>query len=70
LALSFFKQKGGLKTIIIGLGISTLLHGLYNFSIMEMGGNLRIVIPIIILVGLAIFVSLGFKRLKKITLRR
>jgi len=46
------------------------LHGLYNFSIMEMGGNLRIVIPIIILVGLAIFVSLGFKRLKKITLRR
>ncbi len=75
LALSFFypvrnnisngvEKKGGLKSITMGLGISTFLHGLYNFSIMETGGNLRIVIPIIILVSLAIFVSLGFKRLK------
>jgi len=43
-----------------------ILHGLYNFSIMEIEGNLRLVIPLIILISLAIFVSLGFKRLKKL----
>jgi len=62
LALHFFKKNG---SIILGLWISTLLHGLYNFSIIELEGNLKIIIPLIILIGLAIFVALGFKRLKK-----
>ncbi len=62
LALRFFKKQG---SIVFGLAISTLLHGLYNFSIMETEGNLRIVIPIIILISLAFLVSLAFKRLKK-----
>lgn len=63
LALYFFKKQGA---IIFGLGISTLLHGLYNFSIMEAEGNLRIIIPLAILITLAFAVSLGFKKLKKI----
>jgi len=62
LALRFFKKQG---SIVFGLAISTLLHGLYNFSIMETEGNLRIVIPIIILISLAFLVSLAFKRLQK-----
>lgn len=66
LALSFFEKKGGLKSITMGLGISTFLHGLYNFSIIETEGNLRIIIPFAILITLAIFVSVGFKRLKKL----
>jgi len=65
LALSFFETKKRFQLLSTGLGIATLLHGLYNFSIMEMEGNLKVLIPIIILIGLAIFVSLGFKRLKK-----
>lgn len=66
LAKSFFEIQKRFKLIITGLGIATILHGLYNFSIMEIEGNLRFLIPTIILVSLAIFVSLGFKRLKKL----
>jgi RsiW-degrading membrane proteinase PrsW (M82 family) len=65
LALSFFERKNRLKFLAAGLGIATILHGLYNFSIMEIEGNLKALIPIIILISLALFVSLGFKRLKK-----
>lgn len=65
LALSFFETKNRLKFLTTGLGIATILHGLYNFSIMEIEGSLKALIPIIILISLALFVSLGFKRLKK-----
>ena len=65
LALSFFETKNRVKLLSIGLGTSILLHGLYNFSIMEVEGGLRFLIPIIILITLSLFVSLGFKRLKK-----
>jgi RsiW-degrading membrane proteinase PrsW (M82 family) len=67
LALSFF-EKRGLRMVGLGLGISTLLHGLYNFSIMESGGNLKIIIPLVILIALAIFVSWSFKKLKKLVI--
>jgi len=66
LAKSFFEIKKRLKLLITGLGIATILHGLYNFSIMEIEGDQRFIIPIIILISLAIFVSLSFKRLKKL----
>jgi RsiW-degrading membrane proteinase PrsW (M82 family) len=66
LALSFYKYKGKLPLTILGLGISTLLHGIYNFSIIKMDELSGFFIPLIVLTGLAIFVSLGFRRLKKI----
>ena len=65
LALSFFEGKNRMKLLFTGLGISIFLHGLYNFSIMEMEGSLRFLIPIIILITLSIFLSFGFKKLKK-----
>jgi len=65
LALSFFEAKKRFWLLFTGFGISSLLHGLYNFSIMKMEGNLKALIPIIILIGLAIFVSFSSKRLKK-----
>lgn len=64
LALYCF-QKRSWNLIGLGLILATLLHGLYNFSIMEAEGNLRIIIPLVILISLAFLVSLGFKRLKK-----
>ena len=64
LAISISKAKrSGL--IIIGLFFAVLLHGLYNFSIMEFEEPLKYVVPIIILLILAIFITLGFKKLKK-----
>ena len=66
LALSFFESKNRLKLMAQGLIIATVLHGLYNFSIMKIEGGLKFVIPVIILIGLAVFVSLGFKKVKKL----
>lgn len=66
LAKSLFETKKKFKLVITGLGIATILHGLYNFSIIKTEGNLRFLLPIIILFSLAIFVSLSFKRLKKL----
>ncbi len=65
-ALSLNKPKLKLELTALGLTIAIFLHGLYNFSIIEIGGSLKLAIPIIILVGLSIFVSLGFQHLKKI----
>lgn len=65
LALSFFETKNRTKLFVLGMGIAVFLHGLYNFSIMEIEGILKIVIPIIILISLAAFLSLGFRKLKK-----
>ncbi len=66
LALSFFETKKRVIILSLGLGISIILHGFYNFSIMEIGGDLKFLIPVVILISLAILVSLGFKRLKKL----
>ncbi len=78
LARSFFVIKKSFKLIITGLGMATIFHGLYNFSLISpellskalsniIGiESLRFLIPPIILLSLAIFVSLGLKRLKKL----
>ena len=68
LALSFFAtKKKRIKFVLLGLGISTLLHGLYNFSIIAIGGSLKFIIPIIILIILAVSVHFGFKKVKKMS---
>lgn len=66
LALAIFETKNALKLISIGLGVAIFLHGLYNFAIMEIEGSLKILIPLIILISLAIFLTSGFKRLQKL----
>ncbi|MDA1337681.1 MAG: PrsW family intramembrane metalloprotease [bacterium] len=66
LARSFFDAKRKYVYLAVGLFVSTLLHGLFNFYILEVEGVAKLLIPAIILVGLAIFVSLGFQQLKRI----
>jgi len=66
LALAFLKSKNRLKLKSTGIALAVLLHGLYDFSIIKIDGNLKFVIPVIILIGLAIFISLGFKKVKKL----
>jgi len=67
LALSILKPTKRLWLIASGLTIATILHGLYNSSIMQLDSNFYFInIPIIILIFLVLTVSFGFKKLKKI----
>ncbi|MGB2762558.1 MAG: PrsW family intramembrane metalloprotease [Minisyncoccales bacterium] len=65
LALSIYEAKNRFKFLFIGLFIAGLLHGLFNYSIIIFEGSLKVLIPAVILISLALFVSLGFKKLKK-----
>jgi RsiW-degrading membrane proteinase PrsW (M82 family) len=68
LALSFFETKKRSFFFTTGLFLATFLHGLYNFAIMEIKENQNIIfsfLVLLILAGSALFVSFGFKRLKK-----
>ena len=65
LALSIYEAKNKFKFFFIGLITASVLHGLFNYSIIMFEGSLKILIPTIILISLALFVSLGFKKLKK-----
>lgn len=66
LALSFCQTKNRLKLTLKGMLIAALLHGLYDFSIMKVEGSFKFVLPIIILTGLIIFVTMGFQKIKKL----
>jgi len=66
LALSLCKLKNKWIYMVAGLFMATALHGAYDFSIIAVGGNLKIIIPITILIVLAILTSLGFEHLKKL----
>jgi len=67
LALSLYNTKKRTILIISGIIIATLLHGIYNISIIKIADSFYyILIPIILLIGLALFISFGFRKLKKI----
>jgi protease PrsW len=66
LARSFFHPSKKVWYLLSGLFLAVLLHGLFNFTILEVQGAQKLLIPALILLGLAIFVSMGFKQLKKI----
>jgi len=66
IAMSFFETKKRTKLLVGGFITAVLLHGLYNFSIIKIEGYFASFIPIIILIGLAIFTASRFKILKKI----
>ncbi len=74
LALSFFYTKKRAKLKILGIGIAIVLHGLFNFFIIQLDQDINaqtilhskyFYFLIAIMLGSAIFVSWGFKRLKK-----
>ena len=78
LAISFFggkrknsptifgaKAPGNKWLTLVGLGVAVALHGFYNFSIMMGEGGQKFILPFIILLGSALFVSFGFRRLKE-----
>jgi len=66
LAISFLNIKKQKKFFWIGLGIATVLHGFYNLSIIKIEGWEKFILPVIILLLAASFVSWGFKKLKNL----
>jgi RsiW-degrading membrane proteinase PrsW (M82 family) len=66
LAISFCDQKNRFLEVSTGIILATLLHGVYNFSIITLDGYLKIVIPAIVIFTLAVLVFSGFEKLKKI----
>lgn len=66
LALYWFEIKKSKALVFVGIGIAVILHGIYNFSIIAVPGNLKFVAPLIILIGLSVFVSIAFRKLKLI----
>ncbi|OHA66476.1 MAG: hypothetical protein A3D64_02065 [Candidatus Wildermuthbacteria bacterium RIFCSPHIGHO2_02_FULL_49_9] len=67
LARSFFDPAKKHGYLVFGLFLAILLHGFFNFYILEMEGVQKLLVPGVILAGLAIFVSTGFRQLKRIT---
>jgi len=65
-ARSFLKTKKRLWYLALGLLIATLLHGAYNFSIIFIRGGQRFILPVIILVLLAFYLSWDLKKLKRL----
>lgn len=65
LALSICKAKHKLLYLSTGFMLATILHGMFNYSIITLEGNLKFYIPSLILLSLALFVSWAFIKLKK-----
>jgi len=66
LAISYHDEKNHVMEIIFGIIMATLLHGLYDFSIMTLDGYLKIVVPAIVIIALAFLVFSGFSKLRKL----
>ena len=67
IAISILNPRQKLIAIPIGLVVATFLHGLFNVYIIKGQGVEQLLYPALILVGLAIFMFIAFKRLKRIT---
>lgn len=65
LAMSFCQAKFKRSILISGIFFATLLHGLYDFSIITLDGGIQVAAPVIIILMLALLVFLGFDKLKK-----
>ena len=66
LAMSFYKIKKRYWFFALGLGISAILHGIYNFSIMKIDNLAKFIVPLFVLIAVGLIISRGFKKLKKI----
>lgn len=66
LALSFYGKKAYAWYFWCGLIAVTILHGLFDFSIIHMKGQFDALYPIAILAALAALVSMGFAHVKKL----
>jgi len=66
LAVSFFEHKKKFFFLSLGFLLATILHGFYDFSIIEIEGNLKVIIIALILLLSAILLKFFFQRSKKL----
>jgi RsiW-degrading membrane proteinase PrsW (M82 family) len=65
IVISYMDEENRSFEFILGLITATLLHGAYDFSIMTLDGNLKLIIPAIVIMVLATLVFSKFTKLKK-----
>ncbi len=65
LALSFFGAKKRRHYALLGLSLATLLHGFFNFTILEAQGSIRFWGPLIIFIITILFISFAIAKLKQ-----
>ena len=65
-ALGHFHSRKRNFYIFFGLCVAFLLHGLYNWSIMNINGSGKFLIPLVIIIILSCWVSYGFKKIKRL----
>lgn len=68
LALSFYKPKEKLKLLALGLFLAIALHGAFDYAIIQMIETEKLAwfdLIVVMTISLAIFVTLGFKKLQK-----
>jgi RsiW-degrading membrane proteinase PrsW (M82 family) len=65
LAISFCEANKKYIILTAGITTATLLHGVYDFSIMTLDGYVKILVPVITILTLAFLVFSGFAKLKK-----
>ncbi len=65
IGISFFEKEKREKLIFQGLCFATILHGFYNFSIIKMEKGLKMISAFFLLMTAAVFISFGFKKLKR-----
>ena len=65
IGLSFFRKEKE-RLILPAIGLATILHALYNFSIIKIDEGWSVVIPFSLLIALYLFVSFCFQKLKQL----
>lgn len=65
-AYSYYSAKNKKLIFCSGILLATFLHGLYNFSIIRIGGPLKLIIILSILMFLGIFIATRFEKIKKL----
>lgn len=63
---SLSDPKKGVWLTIVGVLLATLLHGLYDFSIIALQSPFNLIIPVLIVAGLALFMVYDFDEVKKL----
>ncbi|OHA64086.1 MAG: hypothetical protein A2842_02155 [Candidatus Wildermuthbacteria bacterium RIFCSPHIGHO2_01_FULL_48_25] len=65
LALREFSKKNRGLTLFSGLTLATLLHGFFNFTIMRAEGSERFLMPLVLFIITALFISFAINKLKR-----
>ena len=66
LVKSLFDHKKRFILTVTGIVLATLLHGLYDFSIMVLESPFNLIVPVAIITALALFVIYDFDEVKKL----